>query len=66
MLVVVVEEARNTIAELQEDLISARDTILDLSETLSESHRYVRACVSAYVDYFFLYAEILYGVDYVD
>ena len=38
MLVLVVEEARNSISELQEDLISARDTILDLTESLSESH----------------------------
>ncbi len=38
MLVVVIEEARNTISDLQEDLISARDTILDLTESLSDSH----------------------------
>ena len=38
MLVVVVEDARNSINELQEDLITAKDTILDLTESLSESH----------------------------
>jgi chromosome segregation ATPase len=38
MLVVVIEEARSTISDLQEDLLSARDTILDLTESLSESH----------------------------
>ena len=38
MLVVVVEDARNTINELQEDLITAKVTILDLTESLSESH----------------------------
>jgi len=38
MLVVVIEDARSTISDLQEDLISARDTILDLTEALSDSH----------------------------
>ena len=33
MLVVVVEDARNSINELQEDLITAKDTILDLTES---------------------------------
>ena len=38
MLVMVVEDARNTISDLQDDLITAKDTILDLTESLSESH----------------------------
>lgn len=38
MLVVVIEDARNTINTLQEDLITAKDTILDLTDSLSESH----------------------------
>lgn len=38
MLVLVVEEARSAVSELQEDLLAARDTILDLTEALSESH----------------------------
>jgi chromosome segregation ATPase len=38
MLVVVIEDARNSINTLQEDLITAKDTILDLTESLSESH----------------------------
>jgi chromosome segregation ATPase len=38
MLVVVIEEARSTVSDLQEDLISARETILDLTEALSDSH----------------------------
>lgn len=38
MLVIVVEEARNTITDLQSDLMNAKNTILDLTESLSESH----------------------------
>ena len=38
MLIVVVEEARNTITDLQCDLTNAKNTILDLTESLSESH----------------------------
>ena len=38
MLVVVIEDARNTINTLQDDLITAKDTILDLTDSLSESH----------------------------
>jgi len=38
MLITVIEEARVTISELQEELLSAKSTILELTDQLSDSH----------------------------